>query len=180
MLEANAGIMVLSQFCGSVAAKPLWIALFQKQTVIKKKTGLLSLCLQVKCINQPFLKFRTRRRKLNIWIFVLEGGRGVQQSTLSRYKILDFVLLTSPYPLPLCFYPSPPAPPPLLITAVSKKLQEKQLPQREKQYELLIYRISGLYIEKQHACGSVRGSAGPCTLSQMHTKPITSPTKQIQ
>lgn len=66
------------------------------------------------------------------------------------------MLLTSPYQLPLCFCLSPPAspPPPLpLITAVSKKLQEKYLPQREKPYELLIYSISGLYIEKSTHAG---------------------------
>lgn len=72
-------------------------------------------------------------------------------STLSRYKIPDFVLLTSPYPLPLCLYlflrPSlPPPPPPLLLIAAAwKKLQEKELSQRKKeQYVLLIYCVSGL------------------------------------
>lgn len=93
-------------------------------------TGLLLVCLLVKCMNHPFLN---SERDGENWIHVLSF-------TLSKYKILDFVLLTSPYPLPL-FLPISPcscSSSSLLIAAVWKNLQEKQLPQRKEQYYLLL------------------------------------------
>lgn len=120
-------------FLSCVALGTLKNILFQQQLVLwtEKQNGTTDstlgscLCLQVKCTNQHLKAANWKRslKKIRKW------------STLSRYKILDFVKLTSPCPLPLCFYLSPhaPAPPPcLLIAAVWKKLQEKQLPQRKK------------------------------------------------